>query len=513
MISFFHRALVAMCFVVMCSSLAFAAPAPTAFTYQGRLAENGQAFTGTASISFRLFSGPTGGSAQMSLPAADVQVQDGLFTATPDFGATAFRNGVAGYVEAVIIKDGAETPLAPRQLVTPAPLALGVVGMSLSIKDQLDIDQTTYAAEIPTSLDTSYQSFTAGRSGVLSSITFRARAFAASSQMVATLRAGVGTSGAVLGSAVSAAQGQAFTPIVLDFSTQNITLVSGQTYTVQFTFAGIITFANGVAGTSGMFQGVSANFWFQTRTISTVVPSSAGSLDALSRAALNDQELGMRTTADRAHGLGWFGGTSAFRNTGVAPDGPVLWGNGGGALGTSSVDASAGTVALRWNSSGQVGIGTSPSSNSYRLELPNTAGAAGQGRANAWVTYSSRDFKQNIRAVDNPIGLLDQLRGVRFDWKQTDDQGNHTHDIGFIAEEVAAVLPELVNHDSDGRALGLDYGRIVPVAVEAIKQQARTIQQQTLKISEQRAELDALKARLDRLEDALRGKTPTTTPN
>jgi hypothetical protein len=221
----------------------------------------------------------------------------------------------------------------------------------------------------------------------------------------------------------------------------------------------------------------------------------ASTLLATGRSALADQELGLRGAPDLAHGLGWFGGSQAFRNTGFAPDGPVLWGNSGGGLGTSNPTGTAGTIALRWNASGLVGIGTAPSSSGYRLELPNTSSAAGQGRANAWVTYSSREFKENIREVDDAMSLLGQLRGVRFDWKQTDDHGNHTHDIGFIAEEVAAVLPELVNHDASGKALGLDYGRIVPVAVEAIKQQAQ-------EIARNRAEIAAMKERLERLEKA-----------
>ena len=151
---------------------------------------------------------------------------------------------------------------------------------------------------------------------------------------------------------------------------------------------------------------------------------------------------------------------------------------------------------LSVSNTGLVGIGTGPSGNGFRLELPNVAGPAGQGRANAWVTYSSRELKENIATLTDPVAMIRKLRGVSFDWKSAMADGTHKHDIGFIAEEVGAVLPELVTRTGDGMATGLDYGRVVPVTVEAIKQQ-----QTRLEALE--AENAELKARLERLEKAL----------
>jgi hypothetical protein len=52
------------------------------------------------------------------------------------------------------------------------------------------------------------------------------------------------------------------------------------------------------------------------------------------------------------HGLGWYGSGRLFN--GIAVDGPVLYGNAGGALGSNAGTQKA---ALLWNASGQVGIG------------------------------------------------------------------------------------------------------------------------------------------------------------
>jgi hypothetical protein len=120
--------------------------------------------------------------------------------------------------------------------------------------------------------------------------------------------------------------------------------------------------------------------------------------------------------------------------------------------------------ALNITSTGNVGLGvTSPT---YRLELPNTAGPAGRGRANAWTNYSSIRWKTNIRPIQSAMEKVRQLHGVMFDWK---DGGR---DIGLIAEEVGQVVPEAVEYEPNGLdAAAIDYGRLVVLLVEALKEQ------------------------------------------
>ena len=124
-----------------------------------------------------------------------------------------------------------------------------------------------------------------------------------------------------------------------------------------------------------------------------------------------------------------------------------------------------GKVRMVIMSAGNVGIGvTNPA---YRLELPNNANASGQGRANAWQTYSSKKYKTNIETIDGAIEKVARLRGVYFDWKQ-----NGKRDIGLIAEEVQQVIPEVVGcGEGSGEAESLDYSRLVALLVEAVKEQ------------------------------------------
>jgi trimeric autotransporter adhesin len=72
-------------------------------------------------------------------------------------------------------------------------------------------------------------------------------------------------------------------------------------------------------------------------------------------------------------------------------------------------------------------------------------------------------------------------------------RGGRSADLGFVAEDVEKVFPELVYRDETGRIIGMDYSRLSAVAVQAIKQQHTLIRSQ-------RAEIDEVKARLDRLE-------------
>lgn len=141
---------------------------------------------------------------------------------------------------------------------------------------------------------------------------------------------------------------------------------------------------------------------------------------------------------------------------------------------------------LTLTSSGFVGLGhTKPN---YRLELPNVANTTGQARANAWRTYSSGRWKTNVRTIDNAMDKVRRLRGVRFDWR---DSG--TPDIGMIAEEVAQVVPEIVDCETDGTgASSLTYDRLVALLVEALKEQEARI-----------AELENALAHRDRVEQRL----------
>lgn len=137
-----------------------------------------------------------------------------------------------------------------------------------------------------------------------------------------------------------------------------------------------------------------------------------------------------------------------------------------------------------------LGLGLTPT---YRLTLPNSASTSGRGLANQWVVYSDARYKENIKTIRNPLEIVKKLRPVTFTWK---DQDGKT-DLGFIAQEVEPVLPDLVSSAADGY-LGLDYGRMVAPAIGAIQELDLKIENMEAVIEER---LDGQDKRIKELEE------------
>lgn len=99
----------------------------TGFTYQGRLTDGGAPASGSYDLQFTLFDAATGGTqVGPTVTASSQTVTSGLFTASLDFGASAFT-GSARWLEIGVRPggtSGAFTILTPRQSITPAPNAL-----------------------------------------------------------------------------------------------------------------------------------------------------------------------------------------------------------------------------------------------------------------------------------------------------------------------------------------------------------------------------------------------------
>ena len=145
--------------------------------------------------------------------------------------------------------------------------------------------------------------------------------------------------------------------------------------------------------------------------------------------------------------------------------------------------------------SGYVGVGVAAPPNV--LTLPNIAGVGGRGLANRWDTYSSERFKEHIAPISDASEIVRKLEGVRFDWKEGEGPRG---DIGFIAERVNEVLPEVVGKDESGKPVSMDYGRLVPVTVEALKQQQGEIAALKEKLAERERVERELLERLERVE-------------
>jgi hypothetical protein len=82
---------------------------------------------------------------------------------------------------------------------------------------------------------------------------------------------------------------------------------------------------------------------------------------------------------------------------------------------------------------------------------------------------SSIKYKENVTDLDYGLMEIMQLRPVGFDWKEG-FMPNGTHQIGFIAEEVELIIPEIIGYNDDGEVMNLDYAKLTSVIVNALQE-------------------------------------------
>jgi len=130
----------------------------------------------------------------------------------------------------------------------------------------------------------------------------------------------------------------------------------------------------------------------------------------------------------------------------------------------------ASIVLVSDNSGGKVGINTD--SPAAALDVVGNICVTGTVGA-----CSDERYKKNIETITNALALIEKMRGVNFNWRTdefADKRFSDAEQVGFIAQELKEVLPELVSQGSDG-FYSVDYSRLTPVLVEAVKEQQKEI--------------------------------------
>jgi hypothetical protein len=123
----------------------------------------------------------------------------------------------------------------------------------------------------------------------------------------------------------------------------------------------------------------------------------------------------------------------------------------------------------------------------------NVLQGGGPAIADGWSVYSSRRWKTNIQTLHDALAKVEQLRGVSYDLK-----ASGKHEVGVIAEEVGAVVPEVVSYEENGKdARGVDYSRLTALLIEATKEQQALIHKQQEQIKVQQMQIQAQRKRGD----------------
>ena len=188
-------------------------------------------------------------------------------------------------------------------------------------------------------------------------------------------------------------------------------------------------------------------------------------------------------------------GAAAFSNTltvaGAATMNANLAVNGTSALtGNVGIGTTVGSERLTVAGNVVPSMDAAPSAG-YDLGAPNmrwsNVYASKVFTSNGIVQTSDARLKTNITGLGYGMSTVMALRPVRYAWKKTPNQ---TNKIGFLAQEVQQVVPEVVSVGSDAnQTLGVSYAELVPVLVKALQ--------------EQQAQLDSMRGRAEKAEAAV----------
>ncbi len=117
------------------------------------------------------------------------------------------------------------------------------------------------------------------------------------------------------------------------------------------------------------------------------------------------------------------------------------------------------------------------------------------GNGQLGTMTSSRRFKEDIREIAAQSDGLMRLRPVSFRYKpELDPAGLEQY--GLVAEEVAEVYPDLVTCDAEGQPQAVRYHFLVPMLLNEVQKDRKTIEEQRLRVQK-------LETRLERLEALL----------
>ncbi len=102
-------------------------------------------------------------------------------------------------------------------------------------------------------------------------------------------------------------------------------------------------------------------------------------------------------------------------------------------------------------------------------------------------TYSDERLKRDVEPIADALGTIRQLDGVTYelldlpeappDLTRTPAQDYaQRNQLGFIAQDLAKVLPQLVSEDPDSGLKTVGYMGLIPLLVEGMKEQQRQIE-------------------------------------
>ena len=172
------------------------------------------------------------------------------------------------------------------------------------------------------------------------------------------------------------------------------------------------------------------------------------------------------------------------------------------------------------NPSGSVGIGTTQPAASFAIYQPssiaqstqtdvfraeNPNGSVRFTNAGNLRCYTSSGFNYFVATTNtsdarckkdvvpiagkHALDAISRLRGVRFSYEERLKLGTNRR-IGFVAQEVAEVFPEVIHEDDETTHLSVEYDKLVPILAEGIKELHGVVRRLEAELDELRAKTE-----------------------
>jgi hypothetical protein len=139
------------------------------------------------------------------------------------------------------------------------------------------------------------------------------------------------------------------------------------------------------------------------------------------------------------------------------------------------------------------------------------------------VHASDQRLKENFRGIDNPMEKILLMNGRKYDYipDKFDTIGTESEKkkrsaikkdkLGFVAQELKEALPEAVVYEEEQDRYYVDYNAVIPVLVEAMKEQQNTIEELTARI--EKLEGNAVKEKSASLDETTKASLAQNIPN
>lgn len=242
--------------------------------------------------------------------------------------------------------------------------------------------------------------------------------------------------------------------------------------------------------------------------VSFGIGSMAANTTGTQNAALGYQTLNANTTGNFNVGLGYgalSGNTVGNQNIAIGSSSGsaltsgdynvILGANTGSTInGTSNnilISDGSGLLRASFNSSGNLGIGVAPTTDRITVFNGTTTGTY---TTSGWMHSSDARLKHDITPLQNSLDKILRLKGVEYTFNN--DPAN-TKQIGFIAQQVEPIFPEVVRTDKKGFK-SMIYSNLVAPIIEAIKSLKLMTDTNTREIASLKAENAELKKQLEK---------------